>query len=566
MVNTSLLYMCPPAPTNQGMRATTGADLERSYIQKPQNAALKDVWSEVAQPTSSTTVVRPAPPTTPKPTDDSLGDVSQHMAFHPSWVMDGASREKLTEILAQLPDQTNAEYNERKSKEGSALFSAWTNWQEKHHRTTTTPNPTTLPPQRPTIRVQEQPTNEAEQARAQKVVEYMMRQTTSLPSPEAIPQARERTSQLAQDYMKLVKLAERELANSAEDAWDQILDNFPPQARHILDPRSKARSNMPTVETSGHPPTSTDIILHIIRKYKGETRMGYSQWVLQDSPLPPDHDTFTISNTRWDQPQDTSDEETQSSTSTRSKQLFRDNEALFKRFCPDIADVDPEAVQLNSLYAHCPSNPAIHYTRQGSLWDIVTFLSEMAAREAGTIADILYAYTLLPIVLTRQRRHSTTREQQRTEQHSTARKRFHEQALLLAPAIGMQAPASDRTSQNRRRTPQYRILKAHLHEIIATRLMFNQLYGYHDNAMTQYIEDNQSSRMRTTFDERLPQRYDTQQEQELLYPEPTATHLCTIQPPHWVMARADYQCTGYALDTTTNQRIPCGRVRRAISH
>ena len=132
----------------------------------------------------------------------------------------------------------------------------------------------------------------------------------------------------------------------------------------------------------------------------------------------------------------------------------------------------------------------------------------------------------------------------------------------------MQAPASDRTSQNRRRTPHYRILKAHLHEVTATRLMFNQLYGYHDNAMTQYIEDNQSSRMRTTFDERLPQRYDnlTQQEQELLYPEPTATHLRTIQPPYWVIARANYQCAGYALDTETSERIPCGRVRRAISH
>ena len=144
--------------------------------------------------------------------------------------------------------------------------------------------------------------------------------------------------------------------------------------------------------------------------------MGYSQWVRQDSPLPPDHDAFTITNTRWDQPHNSADAQSQSSTGsqpepedqTPSQTNFQNNETLFKRFCPDIKDVDPEAIQINSLYAHCPSNPDIHYTRQGSLWDIVTFLSEMAAREAGTIADILYAYTLLPIVLTRQRRHSTT--------------------------------------------------------------------------------------------------------------------------------------------------------------
>ena len=79
----------------------------------------------------------------------------------------------------------------------------------------------------------------------------MLRQTTLLPAPEAISQARERTSDLALDYMRLVKLAEHELENSTEDAWDQILDNFPPQARHLLDPRSKARSSMPSVQTSG---------------------------------------------------------------------------------------------------------------------------------------------------------------------------------------------------------------------------------------------------------------------------------------------------------------------------
>ena len=140
--------------------------------------------------------------------------------------MDGASREKLTEIPAQHLDQTNSEYNERKSKEGSALFSAWTNWQEKHQHTNPTPKTTTQPQQRPIFRFQEQPTNDREQARAQTVVEHMLRQTTSMPSPEAIPQARERTSELALDHMKLVKLAEHELENSTEDAWDQILDNF----------------------------------------------------------------------------------------------------------------------------------------------------------------------------------------------------------------------------------------------------------------------------------------------------------------------------------------------------
>ena len=93
----------------------------------------------------------------------------------------------------------------------------------------------------------------------------MLRQTTSMPSVEAIPQTRERTSDLALDYMKLVKLAEHELENSTEDAWDQILDNFPPQVRHLLDPRSKARSSMPIVETSGQPTTDTEIILPITR-------------------------------------------------------------------------------------------------------------------------------------------------------------------------------------------------------------------------------------------------------------------------------------------------------------
>ena len=135
-----------------------------------------------------------------------------------------------------MPDQTNAEYNERKSKEGSALFSAWTNWQDKHQHTTAASKTTTQPQQRPSFRFQDQPQNESEHARAQQVVDFMLRQTTSLPAPEAITHARETTTKLALDYMELVKLAEHELENSTEDAWDQILDNFPPQARCLLDP------------------------------------------------------------------------------------------------------------------------------------------------------------------------------------------------------------------------------------------------------------------------------------------------------------------------------------------
>ena len=94
----------------------------------------------------------------------------------------------------------------------------------------------------------------------------MLRQTTSLPAPKAITQPRKAPTKLALEYVELVKLAEHELENSTEDAWHQILDNFPPQARRLLDPRSKARSRMPITQTTGQPPKDTEIILHVISK------------------------------------------------------------------------------------------------------------------------------------------------------------------------------------------------------------------------------------------------------------------------------------------------------------
>ena len=72
--------------------------------------------------------------------------------------------------------------------------------------------------------------------------------------------------------------------------------------------------------------------------------------------------------------------------------------------------------------------------------------------------------------------------------------------------------------------------------------MFNSTYGYSDNILTQSLEDTNSSKMRSALDERLPQLFNnlTTIEQELLYPKDTAAALHAQQPPHWVMARADY--------------------------
>ena len=133
--------LLPACPTRAGHpHATTGADLEilqgtmRKSNQATSNTWLKSVWAEDLAPPPTPKVVRPAPPTTPRPADEHLADINQRMAFHLSWVLDQATREEITNQLAEQPDSTNHECNQRKSKEGSALFAAWSRWQETHQQ------------------------------------------------------------------------------------------------------------------------------------------------------------------------------------------------------------------------------------------------------------------------------------------------------------------------------------------------------------------------------------------------------------------------------------------------